>query len=588
MTRVKNEPSEADLRLKAEDRLRQGVLPAEAGESESDLYRLVHELQVHQVELEMQNEELRDARDELEHVAQKYEDLYDFAPVGYVTFDPQGVIRGINLTGANLFGVERSRLLNRRLDSFVPIAYQPAFATLLDGVFRKHAKEIIEFYIAGLSDPPVYVRLEAVPTGMNPLCRAAISDISELRRVQDERTRLEAELRQAQKMEAMGTLVGGIAHDFNNILTPIMAYADLALVKLAPDSEVHQDICQVLLAAERAKELVGWLLAAGRDRSSSPAVLVDLAAVIQETVQLARPTIPPMIRVGVDVAAGCGSVLGAPVNLQRVLLNLLANARDSMEGGGGTIQVVLRSVGGEDLPAQQLGGVRQGSWLVLSVVDTGVGMNSGVLERAFDPYFSTKGHGKGCGLGLAVAYGLVASMGGEILVQSSPGKGASFDVLLPETQASATHKNMEIKQLDRGAGQHVLLVEDDDAIREVVERMLMFLGYQVTACASGEAALQAARADPHKIDVVLTDYSMPGMSGLVLAGELKILHSGLPVVMGTGYAETIDTSTIQAFGLSDIILKPYSLQRLSDVVWRALTQHSVADGAGGKPPGAHA
>lgn len=579
MTRSKSEPSQAELRLKAEERLRQGVVPADVQWSEPDLQRVVHELQVHQVELELQNEELRDARDEIEHVAQKYEDLYDFAPVGYLTLDAEGVIRSINLTGAKLLGVERSLLVNRRLGTFVPVAQRPAFASLLDGVFRQHTKEILEFSIEGLSDPAVHVRLEAVPVGMSPLCRAAISDISELRLAQIERIRLEGELRQAQKMEAMGTLVGGIAHDFNNILTPIMAYADLALSKLTPDSEVHHDISQVLLAAERAKELVGWLMAAGRDRSTAPAVSVDLAAVIQETILLARPTIPPMIRVMVDVAPGCGPVLGAPVHLQRVLLNLLANARDAMEDRGGTIRVELRSVAGEHLPAEALGGVRQGTWIVLSVIDTGAGMAPGVAERVFDPYFSTKGQGKGCGLGLAVAYGLIASIGGEIRVHSSPGQGARFDVLLPETKASVTHKPAEIKQLARGVGQHVLLVEDDDAIREVVERMLVFLGYRVTACAAGEGALQILRTAPQTIDVVLTDYSMPGMNGLALAGEMRKLGSGLPVVMGTGYAETIDAATVQAFGVCEVILKPYSLQRLSDVVSQALTLRRPAAGA---------
>ena len=420
----------AELRSTAEARLGQSATrkPMRA----QDMPRLLHELEVREIELEMQNEELRAARSELEGIANLYEDLYEFSPVGYVTLDSAGVIRAINLTGAGLLRVERSQLVGRRLHGFLADSAWRGLDGLLDGVFGGKTKQIMEFHVADSAVAPIHLRVEAAPALAGGLCRAALSDVTDLKLAQDEALRLDAELRQAHKMESMGLLVGGVAHDFNKILTPILAIAELALMTLPPESPVQRDLHGILHAVERAKELVGSLLAASRNESGVEHVPVDLAAMIQDTMELARPTLPRTVELEVDLAPDCGPVLGASTQLQRVLLNLLANARDAMVDNHGRIVVSLRRVGEEDLPARTRRRAKHRAWLALSVADTGTGMAPAVAERVFEPYFTTKPPGKGSGLGLAVAHGLVLGMGGDIQVHSALGRGARFDVLLPE------------------------------------------------------------------------------------------------------------------------------------------------------------
>ena len=429
MTPSRDSVDATELRRTAEGRLSE-IANRKAMAAE-DMPRLLHELEVHQIELEMQNEELRAARGELETIAHLYEDLYEFSPVGYVTLDRAGVIRAINLTGAGLLRVERGQLIGRRLHGFLADSALRGLEDLLEGVFGGKTKQIMEFSVSNSAAVPIHLRVEAAPALAGGLCRAALSDVTNLKLAQDEALRLDAELRQAHKMESMGLLVGGIAHDFNKILTPILAFTEMALITLPTESPVHRDLHQILQAVERAKDLVGSLLAASRNESGVEHGPVDLSAMILETMELARPTLPPTVQLDVDVALDCGPVLGASMQLQRVLLNLLANARDAMADKCGRIVVSLRRVGEEDLPARTRRRARRRAWLALSVADTGTGMTPAVAERVFEPYFTTK-PGKGSGLGLAVAHGLVLGMGGDIQVHSAPGLGARFDVLLPE------------------------------------------------------------------------------------------------------------------------------------------------------------
>ena len=570
MTRPPSRAAEPDLRQQAEDRLRKGDVPETSAWLEADARRLVHELQVHQIELELQNEQLRTAHDAFEQIARKFEDLYDFAPVGYLTLDPDGIVRAINLTGAKLLGMERSKLVGRNLAPFMAQEGSAALTKLLGSTFGRQEKATLEFTVERAEQPAVVLRLDAAPATPDHLCRAALSDVTELRRTQAEHEQSET-LHHERKAETLRTLVGGIAHDFNNILTPILAYAELARMEVDADSPAQRDLTQITQAAERAKELVIWLLAAGRSDRKASLVPLALEPVLQETVQLARASMPKAIQIDVVVTPGCGNVLGDPTQIQRVLLNLMGNARDAMEGAVGTLTVTLRPATADEVPAPARGRTAQGRWVVLSVADTGTGVAPEMMDRLFDPYFTTKPHGKGSGLGLAVVQGLVATMGGEIRVHNRQGPGAQFDVLLPETTQARTTKATRPKRSTRGAGQHILLVEDEPAIREVLERMLDFLGYRVTSCANAGDALAVMQSETCTVDAVLTDCDMPGMSGLELAAELLRQRPRLPIVMGTGFSEAVNEQTAHSHGLRGLIMKPYTLQRVGDALAAGLT-----------------
>jgi CheY-like chemotaxis protein/anti-sigma regulatory factor (Ser/Thr protein kinase) len=362
-------------------------------------------------------------------------------------------------------------------------------------------------------------------------------------------------------MEAIGTLAGGIAHDFNNILTPLMGYAELALGRMAPDGPVRDDISQVLAAARRAVELVRQILAISRHDKIDAQVPVALDLLVKETVRFLRASFPANVEIGTRLEPGCPPVFGDSGQLQQVLINLCTNARDAMLPKGGVLDIAIESAegpGGEPL-------VR------LSVGDTGDGIPPGNLDRIFDPYFTTKPKGKGTGLGLAVTQGIVRGLGGRIHAESVVGRGSVFVVTLPASKGAVPLPQGEASSVvPRPGGGHVLVVDDEEAIRKLLARMLPTLGYGMTACSDAGEALALLRAAPSRFDAVLTDYTMPGMLGLDLAREVLRIRPDLPVPIGSGFAEGIDEEAVRKTGLSGFLSKPYTLAYLGDALGRAM------------------
>ncbi|MDW7709656.1 MAG: ATP-binding protein [Deferrisomatales bacterium] len=417
-------PSEmpGDLRRRAQGRLGESPRVAALPQTEEGLTRLVHELQVHQVELELQNEELCRAKNALEESSARYADLYDFAPVGYFTLDREGRLLGANLRGAGLLGLERPRLAGRRFGDFVAADARPAFATFLAGVFAGKRLATCEVPLAAGTRSPRHVRIEAALSPSGGECRLAVSDITELKRAEEERARLEGRLREAQKMEAIGALVGGIAHDFNNLLAPVVTRAEMALRTLGSEDPVRENIAQLLTAVLRAAELVRQILLIGGGEQEGTFVPVDLGPLVHEAAAGLRATLPATVEVRSEADPACGPVLGDPSRLRQVLRHLSENAGYALEETGGLLAISLDRAGGE----QEGGRVR------LRVRDTGPGIPGEIQGRIFEPYFTTKPVGKGSGLGLSVVYGIVSALGGEVRVRSGNGEGTTFEVLLPE------------------------------------------------------------------------------------------------------------------------------------------------------------
>jgi PAS domain S-box-containing protein len=349
-----------------------------------------------------------------------------------------------------------------------------------------------------------------------------------------ERKRLEAQLQQAQKMDAIGQLAGGIAHDFNNLLTVISTSAELAVDSLPPDARAVDDLQEIVRTADRAAQLTKQLLAFGR-RQHRELRVMDLNDVLREMQRLLRRVIGADVSLVSDLAPALGMVRADEGQLQQVIINLAVNARDAMPDGGTlTLRTSMMTIRGEE--AEHAGVVAPGSYVRISVADTGFGMDAATMVRAFEPFFSTKPTGQGTGLGLAVVYGIVRQSGGNVWIARTDTSGTRVDVCLPVVDAPAEARPARAAAPRTANGQMVLLVEDDDAVRALTQRLLGQLGYRVIAARDGGEALARWQESSQQVELLLSDVVMPGMSGHELAEMLRGDRPDLPIVLMSGYS----------------------------------------------------
>ena len=369
------------------------------------------------------------------------------------------------------------------------------------------------------------------PTGILGFVR----DVSDRRRAEDERARLEEELRQAQKLEAIGRLAGGIAHDFNNLLTAIGGYGELALARLPEDSPARGNVEEMRRAGERAAGLTRQLLAFSRRQVLQPKV-IDLNGVVTDVRGLLERILGEDVELRTKLAADLGSTKADPGQIEQVIMNLAVNARDAMPRGGSlTIETANVELDGE-FGARHLD-AEPGSYVLVSVSDTGCGMDRETLERAFEPFFTTKPVGAGTGLGLATVYGIVQQTGGHIWAYSEPGHGSSFKVYLPRVWEQAEVREDAVRAARPGGSETILLVEDEEIVRSLVREMLETSGYRVLEAPHGAAAIALAEEYGESIDALLSDVVMPGLSGQELAARLSEIRPGLRIVFTSGYTE---------------------------------------------------
>ncbi len=381
---------------------------------------------------------------------------------------------------------------------------------------------------------------------------------------------MEKRLRQAEKFEAIGTLTGGIAHDFNNILAIITGYAELSLHDLPQGSGLRENLLEVTTAVRRARDLIRQLLSFTRPDDTSPGV-ISPAPVAKECLKLLRGALPSTITFRTDIAAETEKILGNATQIHQILMNLCANAAHAMRDRGGTLDVSLKSAAMETNLETVGGELPAGTYVLLTVGDTGHGMDDGTLRRIFDPYFTTKPKGEGTGMGLSVVHGIVRSLGGGMQVESEPARGSTFKVYLPCVKGGRDDFLLAPMQgLLPGEGS-ILFVDDEPALGASAKALLERLGYRVTCAASPVEALQRFREAPRDFDLVITDQTMPEMTGAVLAGKILALRPDVPVVLCTGYSEFIGEGEAKSLGIREFLVKPVDLQRLAAVVRRALS-----------------
>ena len=389
-------------------------------------------------------------------------------------------------------------------------------------------------------------------------------------------TQLQEQLRQSQKMEAVGTLAGGIAHDFNNILSPIIGYTELALQSLGPAPEVAPDLREVLKASIRAKGLVKQILAFSR-QSSHERKPLQIASILKEALKLLRASLPSSIEIRQELAGECGAIIGDPTELHQIIMNLCTNAFHAMKAkGAGILGVSLERITLEqgDVKTTMLG-LAPGPYVKLVVSDTGCGMDQATREKIFEPYFTTKPKDEGTGLGLSVVHGLVTSYQGHISVYSEPGKGTSFNLLFPASSETPLFGEQILKNaIPTGKGERILVVDDEQAIVNMTRHLLEGLGYQARGFTDCAEALEAIRVGPADFDLVITDMTMPKMSGLELSDEIHALRPDLPVILCTGYSELINDASAQAHGIRKYLMKPVSTRDLATAVRETLSAES--------------
>jgi two-component system cell cycle sensor histidine kinase/response regulator CckA len=650
----------ATLRAQAEECLwaRTSKLEPESHDTMEETLRLMHELQVHQIELEMQNEELQTARVELEMVLERYSDLYDFAPVGYLTLDSDGTIQKVNLTGARMLGLERNRLVRVRFGLFIATESLPTFATFLQNAFANKRKESCEVMLRPQIGTPIWVQIEATITGDDGHeCRAVVVDVTERRRgeqaLQQSQDRFrnlfqsmdegftlcemihnevgrpvdfrflevnpafsrqtglpveqvlgrtvnevipdlgnrwielyervmctgqperiegrveslsrqlsvhawradtshiaaafsdvtaqrhtEEQLRIAQRMEAIGRLAGGIAHDFNNLLTVILNHDRFALDEIGKDHPLWDHLTEIYKASDRAANLTKQILAFSRKQVLQAQVL-DLNQILSGMEGMLRSLLGEGIAFSLVLAMGLDKVMADPGQIEQVVMNLAVNAHDAMPGGG-MLTIETANTDLDQASASQIPGIKPGPHVRLSVTDTGCGMDEEIRTQLFEPFFTTKKTGKGTGLGLATVYGIVRQSGGAIWVRSAPKKGTTFTVLFPrELSTRETVAHTATVTTHAVAGETVLVVEDEESVRNLVKCILSRAGYTVLTAANGVEALTVCERQQGAVDLVLTDVVMPEMNGKELSDNLKRLYPNLRVLYMSGYTKEV-------------------------------------------------
>jgi PAS domain S-box-containing protein len=410
---------------------------------------------------------------------------------------------------------------------------------------------------------------ELIELGGKSCMVTVTEDVTAQREADQSRLELENQLRQAQRLDALGQLAGGIAHDFNNILTGVMAYTELALMEAHRPAEVKKHLTEVRKAGERAKDLVRQILTFSRQQQQERKP-VRLHTTIREAVKLLRSTLPKTMGIESDIESNAPVVLADLTQIHQVMLNLCTNAAHAMRGKAGRLTVTLSTAVLEVTSGVGSAGLRPGRHALITVSDTGHGMDEAVRARIFEPFFTTKAPGEGTGLGLSVVHGIIEDHDGAITVESSVGEGTTFRLYFPEHITQEAEPAIAAIASPKGHGQRVLFIDDEKMITDVVGRLLTRLGYKVATFTDPEAGLAALEADPNAFDLVFTDLTMPMITGVEVARRSLEIRPGIPVIMATGYSGSWTAENLRTLGISALVQKPLTPDSLADAVAAAL------------------
>lgn len=557
-----------ELRLRAEELLGKGKGKDLSG---ADAFAWVHELQVHQTELEMQNEELKRSRLELEESRNKYLELYEFSPIGYFTLDKQSAILEVNLSGAALLGVERGSLIGRRFQFFVETDLRSEYNTFCNQVFGSDVKQTGELRLMKNDASQWYAYLEGIALrdgeGGVKQCQIAVVDITKQKRAQEEEARLKDRLSHTQNLASIGVLAGGVAHNFNNLLMVVMGYAGILQTELEAGSPLMEYVHKIMYATQMAANLSKDLLAFSRKK---PVHLqsVNMNNIIKDTEDMLVNLVRENNKLWITFAEKDCFVMADSDQIMHVLMNLATNARDAMPNGG-ELKICTDVVEMDDAFIRTHGFGKIGKYVLTSFSDTGVGMDEDTRLKIFMPFFTTKEVGKGTGLGLATVDGIVKQHHGYIDVESKKGIGTTFRIYLPAVTAGDSLKTDAVIAPKAGT-ETVLLAEDENYVSDLIKTVLEKNGYGVITAVNGSDAVDKFMKNRDKIHLLLFDIIMPFKSGKQAYEEIKKTNPDIKVVFMSGYDDSISSKMdIINEGL-DYISKPVSPIKLLEKAREAL------------------
>ena len=539
-----------------------------------------------------ETQERRQANDFLQQSRQQLSDIIDFLPDATLAIDKRGHVIIWNKAIQKMTGIAALEMIGKGNYAYTIPFYGDARPQLMDLIFGEHEEVELHypsvtregntlttevFCKALYNNQGAWIFAKAAPlhdqSGNVIGAIESIRDISERKRAEEEQKNLQAQLHQSQKMESIGTLAGGIAHDFNNILGIVIGYAEMAQDDSPEGSVLASNIKQILNAGYRAKELVKQILDFSR-HAETERIPIQPATIIKEAVKLLRSSLPTTIDIHQDIESASGLILADPTQIHQILMNLCTNAFHAMEVTGGTLSISLRklTLSKEDLLSELY--AQSGDFLQLSIGDTGSGISPNIKARIFDPFFTTKEVGKGTGMGLAIIHGIVKNYGGFVSFHSQPGEGTVFHVYLPVITDTDLPQNIPEDSLQFG-NEHILLIDDEEALVKMGKSMLLSLGYRVTAETNSIEALTTFQGQPDAFDLIITDQTMPGMTGSDLARRMLQIRPNIPIILCTGYSNMVSEDQAMAMGIKGFALKPLAKKDIAALIRTVLDDKSV-------------
>jgi PAS domain S-box-containing protein len=521
--------------------------------------------------------ERKRAEEALGQAEEKYRSIFENAIEGIFQSTPEGRFLTVNPALARIYGFNSPEELLESVSNIEQTYLNPNDRRLFREMIEKDGK-IEDHHAERLRKDgsriwvSVNARAVSGPDG-EMYYEGTLEDITSRKQAEEERRKLQDQLAQSQKMEAIGTLAGGIAHDFNNILTVIIGSAELALINISDKNPLHPFLMQIQQSSRRAADLVKQILAFSRQKGQE-VDLIQPDSIVKEALKMLRASLPSTIEIQQHIEKDPGLIMVDPTQIHQILMNLCTNAAHAMRENGGLLEVRLTNIIVAAEEALNFSGLNPGPYIQLTVRDTGHGMESKVLEHIFDPYFTTKKVGEGTGLGLAVVYGIIKKNQGTIKVYSEPGKGSRFEVFLPRVEVTEDESQTMEPETIPGGRERILLVDDEKELVALGQTMLRSLGYQVTSRINSLEALEIFRTRSDEFDLIITDMTMPHLTGAELSKRIRQIRLDIPIVLCTGFSELIDEEKAKELDIQAFLMKPIGMQALAGSVRRVLDKRA--------------